>query len=351
MNALFGFAYTAFASDRKQKASEGRFVRGETMDIVVTILASLVLVGLVFFVIPAIVVFVVLFRGKRFPDLDKQDLKGTQYEPYQEMLKEDIGYFRKQEMAEVSVKSFDGRVLRGKYLDGGYDKTAILVHGYRSSPLNNFAVLGRFLFEEKGFNLLFVDQRATGESDGMFVGMGLLEKFDVRAWERYVSKMPEVKEILIAGVSMGATSIAFTADHLNPKKVSGVILDCGFECPRDQLLHMSEQYKPLPGKLILPIVEFMVRLILRIDLNENTTKHLNRMTVPALFLHGEQDDTVPFYEGQNAYRECGSNKMRYFVEDAGHATAFYAHLEEGKRAVSQFLENCFGRVHYDEEDL
>ena len=318
------------------------------MDIFITILASLVLIGILLFVTPAIVVFLILFRGKRFPDLDKQDLTGTQYEPYKDLLVEDIGFFRNRKMRSVEVRSFDGKTLRGQYLDGGFDKTAILIHGYRSSPFNNFAVLGRFLYEEQGFNLLFADNRATGRSEGAFSGMGLLEKYDVRSWERYVSKKTSAREILIAGVSMGATSIAFTADHLDPKKVKGVILDCGFECPRDQLLRMSEHYKPLPGKLILPLVEFMVRIILRVDLNENTTKHLSRMTIPALFIHGEQDDTVPFYEGQNAYRECSGPKMRLFVEDAGHATAFYAHLDEGKRVVSQFAEQFFGHPYYEE---
>ena len=319
------------------------------MRIVFLVLGILLLVGIVFFVAPAIVVFFILFRGRQSEDLYKRDLTGTQYEPFKKLLAEDTRYFRKQEMQDVFVTAFDGLKLHGLYLDGGYDRTAILIHGYRSSAFNNFAVLGRFLFEEQHFNLLFADNRATGKSEGKFVGLGLLEKFDVRTWVRYVSKRPGTREILLAGVSMGATSIAFTADRLDPKKVSGVIFDCGFECPRDQLLHISGRYKPLPGFLLMPLVELLVRFVLKADVNENIIPHLNRMKVPALFIHGTEDDTVPFYEGQNAYRECGSEKMRYFVEGAGHATAFYTNLEEGKRAVARFIETCFGRTPVEEE--
>jgi len=320
------------------------------MEIFLGILFGLLGLGLLFYVFPAIAVFLILFLGTNKPDFDERDLKGTVYEPYEELFKENIGFFKKLEMEDVYVNAYDGKKLHGRYLDGGFSKTAILIHGYRSTPYNNFAVLGRFLYEEKGFNLLFVENRATGGSGGKFVGFGLKEKYDVRSWARFVAKKPEVSEILIAGVSMGATAIAFTADRLTDKKISGVILDCGFQCPRDQIIHIGDGYKPLPGRILMPAVELLARVFLRIDIRENTTRHLNRMQVPALFIHGEKDETVPFYEGENAYRECGSGKMRYFVEDADHAMAFYADLEEGKKAVSRFLENNFDRPRFNDDE-
>lgn len=312
------------------------------------VIFGILFLAVVLYVAPAVTMFFVLFRGKQNPDFDRRNLTGTEYEPYREQLLQDIRFFREQKMQDVTVTAFDKKKLHGKYLDAGSDQVAILIHGYRSTPLNNFAVLGRYLYEEKGFNLLFVDNRAVGESEGKFVGFGLKERFDVRTWARYAERRPDLKKILLVGVSMGATSIAFTSDRLNAKYVRGVVLDCGFECPENQLLHISEAYKPMPARLILPLVRLMCRVFLRIDLRENTIRHLNRMQVPALFLHGEQDKIVPFYEGENAYRECGGPKMRFFVEKAGHATAFYEDLEKGKAVVSNFLETYFDRPQYEE---
>ena len=56
------------------------------MKIFLLILGGLILAGILFYVIPAILVFRYLFRGKRSPGLEERDLTGTSYEPYQEML-------------------------------------------------------------------------------------------------------------------------------------------------------------------------------------------------------------------------------------------------------------------------
>ena len=92
----------------------------------------------------------------------------------------------------------------------------------------------------------------------------------------------------------------------------------------------------------MPAVMLIARVFLRIDLRERTTGHLQKAKVPVLILHGQKDETVPFYVAETAYHECGSLKRRYFPENAGHATAFYADLEQGKNAVRSFLEKDFG---------
>ena len=155
------------------------------MKVVFWVLFGLLLAGILLYVIPAVLVFYYLFRGRRSPGLEERDLKGTSYEPYKDLLKEEIARFKKYEMRTVSTKASDGKMLKSLYLDGGFEKTAILVHGFRATPFGNFAILGRFLYEEMHFNLLLPDNRATGGSEGKYIGFGLLEKKDVRSWARY----------------------------------------------------------------------------------------------------------------------------------------------------------------------
>ncbi len=304
------------------------------------VLLILVLVGLVFYILPAVTVFLVLFVGKRGKELRGSVMENTQYEPYREILERDFAFFDGKAFRDVTVKASDGKILHGACYTAGNRKLAILFHGFRATPMNNFAVLGRYLFEEKGFDLLFVDNRATGQSEGKLTGLGIKEAFDVRTWVRYASGLKDIDEILLSGVSMGATSIAFTADRLPGEKVKGVIMDCGFVCPRDQLLHMGENYKPLPGKILLPVIQFLARLTLHEDLSETTLRHLKKMTVPALFLHGEDDRMVPVEVGKQAYAACGASKQWCAVPGADHAVAFYAD-QRGKKAVSTFIDACF----------
>ena len=120
---------------------------------------------IVLFVVATAIFFSVLKR-KDDPVFDegKVDLSVTHYAPYQEKLTECIGRMRREPCEELYITAYDGKKLYAEYYDRGYDKTAIMVHGYRSNPLNNFSYIGGKLLE-RGYNLLFIHHRAHGKSD------------------------------------------------------------------------------------------------------------------------------------------------------------------------------------------
>ncbi len=307
------------------------------MKIFLWILFGLVMAAVLFLVVPSVLAFIFAFRGKKAADMPDRDLDHLIYKPYKDRILTDFRYMQSLQMEPVEIRSIDGKTLRGQYLDGGFDKTALLVHGYHTNALNNFAVMGRVLYEELGYNLLLINQRASGESDGKFVTFGLKERYDVRYWVRYLDRRPEVKCILVAGVSMGAASIAFTAEHLRSKKVKALIFDCGFTSPKSQILLRGKEMH-YPAELMYPIARIIALLAFREDIEESTLPHLQRAKLPALFIHGTKDATVPFYEGENAYREYKGEKRKLFVEGAGHAVAFYHDYDNAKKVLKAFSE-------------
>ncbi|MBR4767501.1 MAG: alpha/beta hydrolase, partial [Lachnospiraceae bacterium] len=299
------------------------------MKVFLIILLILIGVVLVFYVGPTIVSFFLVFRRKEAADLSQEDMKGTPYEPYKNRIRDGIRFLRELPGEEVSIRSIDGLKLVGTYIDKGSDKTAILVHGFRSNAYNNFAVMGRVLYEEAGYNLLLIDQRASGRSEGKLSSSGLKERYDVRNWIRFLDRKESVKEILLCGVSMGATSIAFTSDRLRSRKVNGLILDCGYESPENQIIERGKEMH-YPAEIMMPLAKVIAGLVLKEDLSENVLPHLKKSTLPALFIHGTRDRTVPFYEGENMYREYRGPKRKLFAEGADHAVAFYADYERGR---------------------
>lgn len=81
---------------------------------------------------------------------------------------------RTTEKTAANIKSGDGLNLRAyKYLTGergSNHKWAIVVHGYTSKSSEMLTFIRNFC--EHGFNVLAVDLRGHGESDGHYIGMG-----------------------------------------------------------------------------------------------------------------------------------------------------------------------------------
>ena len=312
------------------------------------VLIVIVALAIVFYVAPTIISVLFTLRGKRANVMTAETIKGTVSEPYAEKILRDIAFFSKLAMEDVTIKSSDGLKLHGKYLDAGSGRAAILVHGYHTNGMNNFASTARVLYEEMGMSLLFVDQRACGESEGRFTAFGLKERYDVRSWVRYLSKKPEIKSIALYGVSMGASSIAFTSDRIRSRKVKALILDCGFESAKDQMLLRGKQLH-FPAQIMYPFVRLIGKIILREDFDENTVTHLAKASLPALFIHGTADSTVPFYEGENQYREYHGPKKRLFVEGAEHAVAVLSDFEKAKETIKSFLNEYMDKEIEEDE--
>ena len=75
------------------------------------------------------------------------------------------------EHAFVYISSFDHLKLAGyQFLNPGSDKWVIIVHGYQSEA--KYVYQNGKEFYDRGFNVLIVDCRGHGRSEGDYIGMG-----------------------------------------------------------------------------------------------------------------------------------------------------------------------------------
>ena len=107
------------------------------------------------------------------------------YDPYRKEINRLFCQLSDRPYEEVSIKSFDGLTLFGRYYhvkDGA--PLDIGFHGYRSSALTDFAG-GSELSISMGHNLLLIDERAHGRSEGRTITFGIQELWDVVSWARF----------------------------------------------------------------------------------------------------------------------------------------------------------------------
>ena len=291
----------------------------------------------VFLAAPTLVVCLTVFGKKQGIPLTERDLRDTYYAPYLPKIHEDFAWFREQECQRVTIRAFDGAQLVGDYYPTQGRKLVICMHGYSSTPLNGFSAMGRFLME-MGYDLLLVHQRGHGVSGGNRSTMGILEQEDVLSWSQWACDRAETETVVFAGLSMGCAAVAYASDRLLHPKIKGMILDCGFTSPYNQMWRTCLE-RHLPPRLMMAHVWFFTKLLFRMDITRSTTENLSRTRIPALFIHGREDKAVPVSEVEENYRSCASEKQLYIAENARHACAFLAGGEEAGRTVRAFLNS------------
>lgn len=260
----------------------------------------------------------------------------VELDEYRQMMQEGEAWLKAQDMETVHILSHDGLKLAGHFLDVGAKKTIILFHGYRSRAFRDFSCVGEY-YRGLGFNLLFIDQRAHEESEGVHITFGVKERLDCVRWAEYIDRRVG-GEIILDGLSMGATTVLMASGEKLPESVKGIIADCGFTSPQAIMLKVMEKDLKIRCRPLFHLVALMVRLRAGFAVDEySTVEAVKKNRLPILFIHGTGDKFVPCEMTKAAYEACASEKMLVLVENAGHGTSYLKEPETCKSALNDFL--------------
>lgn len=306
--------------------------------VLLIIIGSLFLLLVIGFVLLNYLMFSKLFkRGKLDEDFGVKDLTLTQYKPYISLVKDSISYLNTKPKQVLTIKSFDNLTLYGEYLDNNSKNTVIFFHGYNTRPLNNFALVAKTLYDE-GYNILLVTQRSHGLSEGKYITFGINERKDVISWCNKVNELYNPENIIVYGLSMGCATVAMSLELDLPNNVKAAVLDCGFKSVPDLLDHLSFTAMKRKSKLALNLMSLFAKMFGKFDIYASSaTKSIENSKIPCFFLHGKDDDIVPFFHGLDNYNACKTYKDAIFVDNVTHARAFYAAYPESKNKLLNFL--------------
>ncbi len=304
-------------------------------EIICLIIGCLFAIIFLFLLAPTLCICLCVFSRKEIEPMNELNMKNTPYEPYAPAILRGSYLLKCIPTQEINVTATDGVNLVADFADGGFEKTAILVHGYRASPVNNFHTLGNLL-HQNGYNLLMVHQRGHGKSGGKITHLCMREDLDVLSWLTWAKQNIPTHAIVLCGVSMGATSIAMASDRIDGDQVKALFLDCGYTDLRGQMSRNMAQY--IAPKIVLETSRIFLKLALNEDVNCSTVHRLKQNKIPTFFLHCEGDTSVPISCTLANYAACASEKVCEIVPNGSHTTAL---IEGGKplqNTVLAFLD-------------
>lgn len=242
---------------------------------------------------------------------------------------------------EVYIKSKEGFKLKGYLLEKYKDsnKYMILVHGFTANNHVHMA-FARFFINE-GFNVLVVDERNHGDSEGKYPSYGYFEKEDIDRWIDFLYKRKKGKKLFLGlhGQSMGGATVLMCGSRNS--KVDFIIEDCGYSSAKKEILWEIAKVLPISKNIVYKLLRIKAKYMIGFDIEDvNPIKDILKTKKPIMFIHGNEDKLVPC---EMALEMFGARNNRrdvlFIVEGADHMWAYPKKKKEYERKVHDFIEN------------
>lgn len=228
---------------------------------------------------------------------------------------------------EITFTTQDGVSLNGWWIPGGSPVTILWFHGNGgniSYRLDNIKLRHDLL----GANIFIFDYRGYGRSEGQASEEGTYRDGDAAI--RYVQGRQDIdsSKIVFLGESLGsAVAVEMATRH----HCAALILESPF-------LSIAEM-----AKASLPFLPISSLLQTKYD----TLSKIGQVGIPLLIVHGENDEIVPFRQGQRLFEAAREPKKFYAIARARHndlyAVGGQAYLEILDRFIAKAIEAAASR--------
>ncbi|QHN49170.1 alpha/beta fold hydrolase [Geobacillus stearothermophilus] len=223
---------------------------------------------------------------------------------------------------------------------GAAKMTVIFAHGYGNNRVQEnvpFLPLAKRLVDD-GYRVILFDFRASGESEGDMITIGVKEKDDLLGVIDY-AKRHYREPVALYGVSMGAaTSILAAAED---QDVRGVIADSPFSDLESYLRANMPVWTHLPNVPFTYLILAIIPALADLDLGVSSPIHaVDRVAPrPILFIHSKNDRSIPYEESVKLYKTHPDVFRLWLTDKADHVKSFSLYSDEYVERVLVFLRS------------
>lgn len=270
--------------------------------------------------------------------MDLDSIFNKPVHPYKDRVKEGFEYINSSNCHSFYINSYDNLKLFGRYFDKGYDKAIILMHGYRSNSTRDFACAVE-MYHSMGFNVLLCDQRSHGKSEGKLITFGIKERYDVLSWCEFLNANYRLNSIVIDGMSMGATTVLLAAELDLPDNVKAIVADSGYTSPADIIKKVGRDKFTVNVDFFVRVLDVFCKIIGKFSIYDaSTTIALKNSKLPVIFIHGNDDNFVPYEMSERAYNTIKERAELVLIDNADHGLGFLVDETKIRTSLEAFLK-------------
>lgn len=238
-------------------------------------------------------------------------------------------------MSEVQTERA-GLRLFGEYYDFGSDTTVVVLSG-RTETLK-YGYYFAIPYAEAGLNVLVLDPRAHGLSDGEFNTVGFEESEDLLVWLRQIEKEKGVKHFVLHGICIGAAGgmLALTSGRI-PDSVSAIVTEGMFPNFGESMKnHLIERKKPV--FILYDLINGWMKHYTGHSMSYGPIDVISKLDRPLLMLHSREDlySTPEYAEKLYNLAGCEEKQIVWFPHGR-HSMLRITDTERYDNAIKEFL--------------
>ena len=231
----------------------------------------------------------------------------------------------------------EGLNLYAEYCDLGYDRAVIIVPG-RTEGLR-YGYYFAAPYAKRGYNILVIDQRAHGNSDGKYNCIGFDEHRDLLRWSEILRDEYGIRAILLHGICIGSACSLYALTSENaPDLYLGLVAEGMYPNFRESYKnHMIELGKPT---FIIPFVELWMKHYTGYTMRPGPLDKVGAYEKPFLMLHGTGDLYSLPSRAEEIYAAAGTperEKRIVWFEGGRHSRLRITDTERYDGAIDAFL--------------
>ncbi len=246
----------------------------------------------------------------------------------------------KDAVKEVEIEN-EGFKLYGEYYDFGAKRCVIIIPGRCESLMYSYYFAPPY--QKANFNVLVIDTRCHGKSDGTYNTIGVKESSDIIAWSKFANEHFGNLEIYYHGICIGTASAIFAMINKEcPSFVKGFVTEGCFVSFRETFKrHMIADKRPL-----FPVLDLVM---LHINRHTKTNVYVDKpiraikkikKDARVLFLYGERDIFSLPEKSQKLFKACSAeDKKIVWFSKGGHSHLRINNTEEYDNAIIDFFRD------------
>ena len=305
---------------------------------IVGALGFLLLSGVVMTMIIAWIIYATLLRRNK-PGKWDRGISFPEDEEYCRM--HDIGIAwgerYKDCIREVAIES-DGLRLVGEYFDFGGSSAALIIAGRTECLLYSYFFAEPF--RRAGRNVLVIDNRAHGLSEGKVSCLGYREYRDILGWCCLLHDDLHNERVFLHGICIGSSTALFALTAPDcPVYIEGMSCEgmyTSFYRSFDNHMDVDR-----PEKKKFPVVQ-EVMLWIRLCSHANVVtdgpyKRIERLKKPILMLHSREDRYSTPDQAEYLYAHCSAPKKLVWFPHGAHSRIRINDTEKYDETIVSFL--------------
>ena len=259
---------------------------------------------------------------------------------YQDKIDETNNWFKKQTVEKVFIKSIDNIKLNGLLIRNKKEKGIFIIfHGYRSDATSHL-FLSYPHFYDLGYSILLVNQRTCSASGGKYTTFGAKEKDDVICWIKYVNENFKKQDIILAGISMGATAILLATKYITKDmNIKLMIADSGYISGYEAVRDSFKAFIHINGTIFMPGINLWCKLFAKFNLKKiNTLEEMTNCGVPLLLFHVKDDRFVSADNSIKNYDAYTGKKDIILFDESNHATCYLSNPDKYINSINKYIK-------------